>query len=462
MNKNLKNVSGGILLEVLLMLAILMVVFPIMQKDIKKRTDNIRNQMVIKDLMKLKGATETYLKKNPTFEENKVFDIDFKVLVESGLPSTFNKTNVLGQDYKVRIKTKNTSDGMSYDAIIIAMGGNVPSLRIRDVVKEARGYAGYVEGNMIYAPNWQLDVTSWNNSNLATIDDSSIVVKTGFSRKEYKYISRIEGVGSSTMRTDLFLNLQNIDNVNNLYIGDSLEVLNMIAKGNVSISNLAVEERMILNNDMNINNEFNFSSGLNDTNIVYEDETTESFLLGGDLSIAGVLRFLSTSNFNYLRDIVTTKVQFDGGVKLSIGNLLSFYSTAQSVVNVANLSLNSFTNQKNTSSAYGLIFKSIKVKDNTVLSLSSQTGVNIHDLIVHEVNNKLLCKGNSCDDSIKIGGIDVSARTPISVILRALNYYYANVYQLVYNNYPDELIPGWYYNLRFRCEYQECSSGWYH
>ena len=35
-----------------------------MQKDIKKRTDNIRNQMVVKDLMKLKGATETYLKKN--------------------------------------------------------------------------------------------------------------------------------------------------------------------------------------------------------------------------------------------------------------------------------------------------------------------------------------------------------------------------------------------------------------
>ena len=60
MFKNLKNDNGGILLEVLLMLAILMVIFPIMQRDIKKRTDNIRNQMVVKDLMKLKGAVETY------------------------------------------------------------------------------------------------------------------------------------------------------------------------------------------------------------------------------------------------------------------------------------------------------------------------------------------------------------------------------------------------------------------
>ena len=97
MFKNLKNDNGGILLEVLLMLAILMVIFPIMQRDIKKRTDNIRNQMVVKDLMKLKGAVETYLKKKPTFE-TAIVDIPFSDLVDSGLPKSFAKKNVLDQE----------------------------------------------------------------------------------------------------------------------------------------------------------------------------------------------------------------------------------------------------------------------------------------------------------------------------------------------------------------------------
>ena len=45
--KRYKNISGGILLEVLFMLAIIIAIFPFIQSNAKKRSDAIRNQMVV-------------------------------------------------------------------------------------------------------------------------------------------------------------------------------------------------------------------------------------------------------------------------------------------------------------------------------------------------------------------------------------------------------------------------------
>ena len=75
-----KNDNANILLEVLLMLAILIVVFPMLQKNVKERSDAIRNQLVVKDMMKIKTATENYLKSNPSFKEVGVFEISFATL----------------------------------------------------------------------------------------------------------------------------------------------------------------------------------------------------------------------------------------------------------------------------------------------------------------------------------------------------------------------------------------------
>ncbi len=465
MKKNFKNVGGGLLLEVLFMLAILMIIFPIMQKDMKKRTDNLRNQMVIKDLMKLKNAVEIYLKKNPTFEENVIIDLDLKNLVDSGLPASFDGTSVLGQNYRVRVKTSVDSENnsMTYDAIIIATGGNdIPTVRIREIVKEAKGYAGYVEDGMAYAPNWQLDIASWNSNNeLVPIDNSSIVMKTGFSRKEYKYISRVGNVGSATMETDLYMNLQQIKNVNNLYIADTLEVVNLKANGSFVVSDVAVEETMTLNENMVVDNRFNFSNGINQSNLFYEDSKTENLFLANLLNIIGNLEFLEDTDFNRLRFVNANQIIFDG-VIMSIANLLSFALDTNAVVKITNLELNSYNNEsKSVTGAYAFKFGNIKSsKDPTYYINKNQ--MRMKDIIITDVNKKLLGRINKNQDNAgvsKIGGIDINERTPISVILRGLSYAYADIYKMGTNNYPpSQIINGWYYNVYKRCEFNECDS----
>lgn len=468
MKKNFKNVSGGLLLEVLFMLAILMIIFPIMQKDMKKRTENLRNQMVVKDLMKLKNAVEIYLKKNPTFEENVIIDLDLKNLVDSGLSSSFSGSNVLGQNYKVRLKTfvDTENNGMTYDAIIIATGNNdIPAVRIREIVKEAKGYAGYVEDGMIYGPNWQLDVANWNtNNDLVPIDNSSIVMKTGFSRKEYKYISRVANVGSATMETDLYMNLQQINNVNNLYIGDTLEVVNLNANGSFVVSDIAVEESMTLNEDMIIDNRFNFPNGIADTSKTYEDTKTQSLFLANILSIIGDLEFLDDMDYNRLRFVNSNEVVFDG-VVMAIANLLSFALDEEALVKITTLELNSYNNQnKVVDGAYAFKFNNIKSGNNPLYNISSNI-LNMHDIVITNVNEKLLGRLNAAGQEVgvpKIGGIDINERTPISVILRALSYAYADIYKISTNEYPSQVINGWYYNVYKRCEFNECSDpGWH-
>ena len=64
----------------------------------------------------------------------------------------------------------------------------------------------------------------------------------------------------------------------------------------------------------------------------------------------------------------------------------------------------------------------------------------------------------------KLGGIDITEKTPLSVVLRGIHYSYCDMYKLVHNQYPtnDGIVPGWYCNLYRRCEYAECEGQWYY
>ena len=226
-----KSVSGGILLEVIFMLAIMVAIFPFIQRDAKKRSDSLRNQMVVRDLIKLKTAVENYLKRQPSFEVDvtngaKVVDIKLDDLYESGLDRSFNGKSVLGQEYKVRVKISLDSEHrIIYDAIVIALdkSKSIPVMRLKDIIKDTKGYGGYVEGGLIYGADWQLSLEPWNKDR-DDIDENTIVVKTGFSQKSYKFVSKKPGIGSSTMETNLHMNMQNIYNARNLYIGGFMEV----------------------------------------------------------------------------------------------------------------------------------------------------------------------------------------------------------------------------------------------
>ncbi|MBR1544896.1 MAG: hypothetical protein IJ638_03060 [Alphaproteobacteria bacterium] len=496
-----KSISGGILLEVIFMLAIMVAIFPFIQSNAKKKSDTIRNQMVVRDLVKLKTALENYLKRNPTFrieegETRSVNEVPLTDLYESGLDRSFQSKNVLGQTYKIKVKTSTDGNGnIVYDAIILASGEtSIPTMRIRDIVKDSKGYAGYVENNMVYGPGWQFSIADglWGDG----FDASSLVVRAGLSKKEYKYISRKTGGGTSTMETDLHMNLKSIVGINNLYIAGNLEVSEFNISGSVNMANGTSVDKtssfdkititptesesgamgktnLEVNNEMTVSGVLKFPFGLlastltySDSDLVklvlnkeliannlYSNDITKCVFSGGDvLTSCNKLRYIKT-------DVLSVPVQ----TILAVSNLLKFNSGSDAVLAIANLKTKTFDSEKKVSGANVFKFTDVKVggtgnANYNITSTGGLAGINLNDIIVTEVNRKLMSK------SRKVGGIDLSEKTPLSVVLRGLYYEYADIHKLA-ESYPsgnNAFLP---FELRtaYRCEYIECgSSSWYH
>lgn len=462
-----KSCSGGILLEVLLMLAIMMVIFPFMQKDIKKRTDNIRNQKVAKDLLRLKGAVEVYLKKRPDIKEG-LQDIDFSELVDSGLPKSFKKVNILDQTYKVRVKVSKDADlNFVYDAIIIATGNDkIPPLRLHDIVKVSKGFVGYVDGDLVYAPSWQLAIQPWSVNN--DINDTSLVVKTGLSKKDYKYISRVPNYGTATMQTDLYLNLNNIYDVKHLFVINNMDIGSIILKGLSSISNITISKNLKLDRDANIYViAAKFTEAIKDEFMEYVDRFAKNIYLDLGLYLFG-LKVLSDNKMNELRSIITEKFSVSDNsyqpTIMTVDGKILFEGSGDDPLNpnpgklklqelyVDTLTLGAraeFTSMKSLTKGY---------------YWNSDKGMFLKDIIVRNVNKKIIQDLGM----LKIGGIDITMKTPLSVIFRGLHYAYCDLYKIIHNKYPNiggskDLVPGWYCNLYKRCEYAECQDpGWYY
>ena len=447
--------GGGILLEMLFMVVVLMIIFPLMQKDVKRRTDEIRNAAVVKDLTKLKSAVEEYLRRKPTFNKN-IVDIDKKTLVDNGLPSGFNMTNILGQNYIVRVKVSENPDGSPiYEAIVLASGEgtDIPPLRIRDIVKDVKGgYAGYVDGAMVYGPDWQFPITGWGDG----LNESSIVMRTGFSRKEYQYVSRKPGFGSSTMQADLYMSNHDINNVGGFFVNGGAEFksaeLGTVSGNNDSfVDDLSVTKNLQLWGDMRIYMDLNFPNGLNFPEHSLLGETVPVVYLEDSMNVAGNVSFVEENVENKIRSMDVNGI---GGTAMKVANSLVFDGT-DGVLGVQNLIANSVTVNKSALSR-GMTFSSIRSASNDDVSITGG-GVNLYDVIVRDLNSALISAGFR-----KIGGIDITESTPLSVILRGIFYQYQDIYKLVHNGYDDSILPGWYPNLFRRCEYSSCSGQWYY
>ncbi len=508
MKKN-KSVSGGILLEVIFMLAIMVAIFPFIQRDAKRRSDTLRNQMIVRDLIKLKTAVENYLKRQPTFEKN-LIDISFDDLYESGLDKAFQKKNVLGQEYKVRVKLSQDDNKRTvYDAIVIATGEkNIPTMRIKDIVKESKGYAGYVEDGLVYGADWQLAVAPWNEDR-NDIDKTSIVVKTGLSRKEYKFVSKKAGIGSSTMETDLHMNMQSIYNARNLFIGGFLELGSFNLKGSdgaiksefndIAIGGSEADETgeaadvaklSLSNGDMTVLGQLIFPLGLQMSNLLFSDDTLKTVMLQRYLTVNGNLDFNGVSNClledpapeatyeyastdcNKLRFSKTINLKIpavSGETIMFVTNLLSFdTSMVSNILKINNLSVRSFDSDKNfsNSSMPALKFNKVTVQGSGAYKLEGST-IGLNDIVVRDVNAALIATSGSATGVKKIGGIDITEKTPLSIVLRALYYEYGDVYKLVTADYPQgalRFLP-WHLELNRRCEYasnaESTCSGWY-
>ncbi len=476
-----KNDKGSILLEILLMLGILIVVFPILQKNIKQKSDTLRNQLVVKDMTKLKTATENYLKLKPDIKLG-VSEIPFSVLEENGLPKNFKKVNIIGQNYKVKVRAREKSDGnVEYDAIIIADGNpEIPDMRIRDIVKESKGFGGYLEDGIIYGASWSLDAAGWGER-WAT---PPIVFKIGFAKKDYQYISR-NGFGSSTMRTDLFMNLNNIDKINNFIISAGVEGLDKGVEGKIEVNDLflsasgvgdvnilSVDDQLTLNKVMDASkSSVSFINGINQPSLSFDDEATSSIILEETLQVMGNL-LTSSSSISGLLDkftfITAKKLSVNVPVNLFVGALIKTPALSSIYAQFGNMNLSNVNIDTNLASGgsmgitiggvsipkVGFVFNNIySLKNKTKYNiLSSPVRVNLSDVVVKNVNDQFL--GN------RIGNIVITEKTPLSVVLRGLSYEYADIYRVVKNNYDGMVdpMPGLIYDEYYRCAKQQCTG----
>ena len=520
MKKN-KSVNGGILLEVLFMLGIMIAIFPFIQSDVKKRTDAIRNQMVVRDLIKLKTAVEEYLKRKPTFDKSGVHDIEFSQLYDSGLEPTFKEKNVLGQNYKVRVKVSEVGGNTSYDAIIIATSdGSIPTVRLRDIVKESKGYVGYVEANgsslVAYSPSWQFTISNssdagWNGAS-GGIDKNSLIVKAGLSKKEYKYISRIPGVGTATMETHLLMNNQSISGVDSLHIAGTFSVPdfdfkggeNFVSKvGNITIApNENTKDALVgpvlsslevSGSNMIVKEVLRFTAGLMMDTLKFIDDGLLSLYIKSDLIVSNKLKFntdatcsfVDSADEDYTSVDVCNKIRAikvigklaipsEGVSVLYVANLFRLLSNPEGdtknlayMLRVNNLNVRSFDNEKSSSSETGVV-SAVKALEFGKILVDGQpdfkvneTTVDLNDIIVSKVNSKLMARTS------KIGGIDINEKTPLSTILRALWYEYADGFHLAKSNSLAEnlekaVFPNWITVESKRCEYEQClGNNWY-
>lgn len=473
--KKIKAENGNILLEVLLMLAIMMVVFPIIQKNIKEKSDTLRNQLVVKDMMKLKTATENYLKLKPDIPEG-VHLVDIAILEQNGLPKNFKTSNIIGQNYRVKMRATRKSDGnLEYDAIIIADGNaDIPDMRIRDIVKESRGFGGYLEDGIIYGTSWSLDGSGWEES-WAT---PPLIFKVGFAKKDYQYISR-NGIGSSMMQTDLFMNLNDIEMVTDFIISKGKEVsfgeseegfievndLFLSSNGTASASILSVDSSLKLNDVMDATNAtVTFPNGINQSDIGINDDNAEYVYLHDTLNVTSdfTTNSLEENRFSF---VDTNKLSADSLVDMYVGGLIKtpelsttfakFGTVDLSSVNIdSKLSDNQYmTYEINDSTKYssvGFVFGNIKSKLKPNKYYINGLNVNLSDVVVKKVNSQLLGK--------RIGNVVITDKTPLSVILRALSYEYADIYRLVTNTYSGMInpLPGLKYEEKYRCAKQQC------
>ncbi len=477
--KIFKNDNGGLLLEILLMLGIMMVLFPFMQKDIKKRTDNLRNQMVIRDLLKLKSAVEDYLKTNLNFKHEGIIEVPVSDLQNVGLSKGFKMINVLKQKYSVKIRFKRDTDGnLVYDALIIATGGDVSSLRIRDIVKESKGFTGYTEGDFAYGSSWQFSIKNWG-INGVKIPPNSLVVRPGLFKKDYEYISRKADFGSATMKTDLYMNLHNINRVRKLEVRNELKTLEASLNSNnglTIVENLSVSSMFKLFSGaiISISSILNFPNGADFKDLIYEDENLKDVFLKNTMKLKN-LKITKNDYTNKIMDIDIGKleknhfpevnIEFRGDVNFKNDkNDKNDIKIDDMDVNTTNIK--GFGSPKNNgidifsnNSKFGYISGTLKGRsfDNHTIDTLTFKG---KDIILRKLNNEIIKTYGG-----KLGGIDIKPTTPLSVILRGIHYSYCDLSKLAgvgSTIYGTRLFNSWTCKDSNRCEFESCDSHKWH
>jgi len=460
-----KAEQGALMMEVILMIAILLAVFPVVQRNARRRADDLRNQYVIKDMTRLRSSLENFIDQRIhtfDFADGDIMEFsgeELGILSDTGLPKGFRYRNILGQDYMVKIRRHQPRPDApyEYDAIVVAQGNpEIPDVRLREIAKESRGFGGYVEDGVIYGQNWSFDTSVWVGRH--PIGPDAIVFTTGFSRRDYQYISRVNE-RYAVMKTGLDMNLNNIYGVDKVELGAAADVnkLRATASSATTVDTMNILTEATFRGQITAGSVI-FTNGIEKAGLNIESRRLREVFLETMLNVRGNMRALANDMTNRLQNVYAESVVANGQkLEILVQNLLSVPQVVPFKVGFMRFGTMS-VDARNMMDGIGgrtptgITFATMRSEVDAKYRIDG-TGFAGHDVIVRNLNDRL--RGQ------KIGGIDITSRTPLSVILRGLAYEYADIYRLVHNEYPKRDDPPiadarWSLGILYRCTEEYC------
>jgi hypothetical protein len=479
------------LFEVIIMTGILIIIFPILNRNIRDRADSIRNELVLKDMTRIKSAVENFMERQADsldFSENPMLEfsgMSLAIFECCGLPRNFRAKSVLNQEYMVKIrKIDDSLAGNEYDAIVIALGNpDIPDVRLRQIARASRGTAGYVEGDNIYGTSWQIPRLAWTAG--TPLSRETLVVRTNFIKRKYQYISRVKA-DQAKMNTDLYMGRHGINSVRQLGIthpdGEAevtdLKLIDLKDDTVPEISTQGHISKMSINDKITLGGNLYATQGtvialglLRPSTAIAGGTILSNIYVEKLLNVSGDITTLSLTEASAFRLAQAQRLGPLGGGRLAITIGGGLFIDENVIANIGSITADALHIDASSAdgcggisniNGCGLLFSKILSKNNLYYigtDAANPTATNFHgyDVIVHNVNSQLVGGANRK----KIGGIDITLRTPLSVILRAIQYEYATLYNSITNEWPDgslRPVAAWSVRPANRCLAEKCSG----
>ncbi len=220
--------------EVLLMVSIVTMIYPIINRQTSGQKEKLRDILIVKEINIIKSAFERFLLKYvEDVPMNSVCDVALEDLsivcsagdptklegviakvYEMGLPENVGKgTNMLGQTYSVRIRKKRLLPGNvdMVEAMVVAHADaaiEVDDLTIRGIAKELGFSGGYIEADYIVGVNWGSDPTGWGDD----WEDNNLVSKLNPIQADKSLLVKYKSSNpaDNTMLTNILMNNNDI------------------------------------------------------------------------------------------------------------------------------------------------------------------------------------------------------------------------------------------------------------
>ena len=479
-----REASGGMLLEVLLVVGIMLLAFPMLHRNVRERANALRAEQVLRDMTLLKSLLEEHIENNGAsiaLGRSELLEVsggEINRFLGGRGRRSFKAANSLGQNYMIKMKRAPEESDLKFEAIVVADAeAEIDAPVIREIVRLSRGAGGYVEGNGIYGANWRLIRAEWDGNH--HLSDSAIVFKASRFKKSYQYISRTNPKYAE-MHTDLHMSGNNIVGAGAVEADGSIESAGVVLSSGArtSVGDMTLSGGLTLKRRLSVGELVSFANGIYAPEDSISSRELKKIEIFGALNVMGDVRALSQTTASRVRladvlELAGTGSELEIAVDTAFMILSKMGRAEIGRASAENISIKADSMIRDGVPT-GLYFSGrVQSKADPRLGLMRRRAWNAkekleeeeegaptsfygRDVIVRRINKELAGK--------TIGGIKIEKDTPLSVILRALSYEYANIYRLVGNKLPaadERYVPEWNVEDKLRCDAAECGANRY-